>query len=165
MWIYEHSRQTSALPNDLWAALIDAANRPTIDENTGTVSLETPITTGTVLKTKGERGGRWTRRTVKTLHPPSRYIDESRLFFAKRENTYSLYRNADGTEINIRVQLSGPLSPLWGFLLGKSLAAEAIAFASSVESRFQERRLQSMIRRPHFDSQRERPATQTLGPQ
>jgi hypothetical protein len=121
-WTYEHSETTSASPSQLWRRYADPANWPEWDHETEWVRVGGPFVAGTegVLK---PAGGPKTRFRLAEVIAESSFTDVSSLPLAKMTFTHRIEPAAAGIRFTHAVTITGPLSPLFGRVIGRKLAA------------------------------------------
>ncbi|MEV6379162.1 SRPBCC family protein [Streptomyces sp. NPDC051773] len=130
---------STAAPSAFFARWADMATWPEWNADTEWVRLDGPFEAGStgVLKPKG---GPRTKFVITEL-TDDRFVDVSRLAGARLTFSHFVAETqGGGTEVQVTVTLSGPLSPLWNLILGNGIKAtlqqdldslKAVAEASS----------------------------------
>lgn len=123
MWSTEHSQRTTADPEAVWARYRDVASWSEWDEGIAWASLDGPFAVGATGRLK-PKGGPATRFTVTEADPAVRFTDETRLPFTRLRFEHRLAPAPDGggTTVTHTVTIDGPLSPLFGRVVGRSIA-------------------------------------------
>lgn len=123
MWSTEYTQTTSATAQDLWQHYADPARWPEWDHEISSVTFEGALREGACGSLKPVKGPRATF-TVTELTPLVSFTDTTRLPFAQLDFTHSIRRVDGGTNFTHRVAMTGPLAPLFGRLIGRTIAAE-----------------------------------------
>ena len=110
---YESTATIAASPDDVWAALVDAANWPTWDS--GVEAVEGTLAEGQKVTIRSSAApGRAFPVTVTAFEPFSRLVFSGGmpLGLFRGERTYTLTPDAAGTVFRMREEYSGPMLPL-----------------------------------------------------
>lgn len=118
MWTHTFRATTPLAPAHLWPVLADVNGWARIDHNIEHVLLEGEPRAGARFTLK-PRGGPRLRFTIGAFEPPTRYSDICKLFLAEMETTHRFTAIPDGSVIEIQIVIRGPLSALWGVLVGR----------------------------------------------
>lgn len=123
MWRFEHTERTSADPVQIWARYADPSRWSEWDHDVRRASLDGPFaqgSTGTLTPASGPT----TKFRVTELVEGRVFVDESRLPGATMTFGHELSAGPDGTTVLTHtITISGPLSGLFGRLVGRRLAA------------------------------------------
>lgn len=121
MWEFEHSLQTRASRERLWALWTDVAGWPTWNPGVGRVQLDEPVTqyaTGTIRAV----GGPTSAFKVLTIEPGQRFVTQAsqRLICLRFEHELA---DADRGQVLIthRVRMTGLATPLLRHTVGARL--------------------------------------------
>lgn len=119
-WNFEHSATTSATPAQLWQRYVDPTTWPEWDHELDWVRVDGPFAAGTagVLK---PAGGPKTKFRVAEVTEQSSFTDVSSLPFAKMTFSHRIEPTAAGTRFTHAVTITGPLSPLFGRVIGRKI--------------------------------------------
>lgn len=138
MWHHRYEETTDLGCDDLWPVLADVARWPEVDHNIEYLTIHSPPGPGVpfVLKPKG---GPRLNFVIGEFEAPSRYADVCRMPFATMRTRHSLLPLAMGTVIRVDIEITGPLAPLWGRLVGRrhaaGLPAQTARFLQGARSR------------------------------
>ncbi len=119
---FEHTEETTATREALWERYADPPGWPEWDQETAEVTLDgafTPGSTGSLRPATGPR----VRFTLTDVSPPDGFTDVTRLPLARMTFTHRLEEVTGGTRITHTVTITGPLSPLFGRVIGAKVAA------------------------------------------
>jgi len=122
MWTFEHTETTTATPAQLWARYADPPSWPEWDHEIAAVTVQGPMAVGTRGTLKPVKGP----ATTFTFSEVSRevgFTDVSRLPLARLTFSHLIEPTATGCRFIHRVSISGPLSPLFARVIGRSVAA------------------------------------------
>jgi hypothetical protein len=122
MWEFKHTETTPATPAQLWGRYIDHASWPEWDTDTESVTLDGPFVAGTTGTIKPVGAPKAKFRVAEVTEDVS-FIDVSKLPFAKMQFAHMIEPADGGTRFTHHVTISGPLSPLFGRVIGKKVAA------------------------------------------
>lgn len=119
-WHAEHTLDTSAEPDEVWRRLADVAAWPDWDAGLAWAELTGPFSSGSQgrLTLRGE--GKRTFRLAK-VEANRTFTALVRLPLAEIRHTHDQEPSALGTRITHRIDISGPLSWLYGFTRGRRL--------------------------------------------
>ncbi len=120
MLIIEHTVETNAEPERIWAVWQDVENWNLWDSGLEFSLLNGPFQSGTTGKLK-PRGGPVLRTRLTLVEPMSRFVDEARLPFARIVVSHSLRRFGDKTQVTHRIEMLGVLSWLFAILIGREM--------------------------------------------
>jgi hypothetical protein len=120
MWKHRFEKSTDLKPGQIWPVLADVANWAKVDHNIDFIEIEGTPKAGTkfVLKPKG---GPKLKFTIGDFSPPTTYSDICRMPFASMKTLHTLIPG-DRTIVRVDITISGPMSRLWGFLVGRKHA-------------------------------------------
>lgn len=128
MWVHHYQTTTSLSPEQLWPVLANVNGWAAIDENIQEIHLDG----------QARRGGPRLRFRIGDFQPPQRYSDICKLFLAEMETTHSFLPAPNGTTIDIRIKIRGPLAWLWGRLVGQrhasGLPAQTAKFLTAAQA-------------------------------
>ena len=120
MWHAEHTLDTSAEPDAVWARLAEVSTWPEWDVGVTWAELSGPFSAGSQgrMKVRGEgtRSFRLARVEPKTI-----FTALVRLPFAEIRHTHAQEASAMGTRMTHRIEIHGILSWLYGWSLGRRL--------------------------------------------
>jgi hypothetical protein len=121
-WSFEHSATTSATPAQLWERYADPSTWPEWDHELEWVRVDGPFAAGTagVLK---PAGGPRTKFRVSEVTEQSSFTDVSSLPLAKMTFCHRIEPTPAGTRFTHAVTITGPLSPLFGRMIGRKIVA------------------------------------------
>jgi hypothetical protein len=122
MWTFEHTETTSATPGQVWAHYAEPSRWPEWDQDTAEVTMREPMTVGARGKLKPVKGP-WMAFTFTEVTPQVGFTDVSRLPLTRLTFTHHIASTTAGSRITHRVSISGPLSPLFARVIGRTIAA------------------------------------------
>jgi len=122
MWTYAHTQTSSASPDRLWARYGDPTSWPEWDHEITSVTVDGPMAVGTRGKLKPV-GGPAAAFTFTEVTPGAGFTDVTRLPLARLTFHHQIQVEATGCRFTHRASISGPLSPLFGRLIGRKIAA------------------------------------------
>lgn len=122
VWTFEHTETTSAAPAQLWARYADPTTWPEWDHETARVTVEGPMAAGAHGTLKPVKGP-VTKLVFTEVVPEVGFTDVSRLPMARLTFAHHIEATATGCRFTHGVTITGPLSPLFARLIGKSVAA------------------------------------------
>jgi len=140
MWMGEHTLETDASPERIWERWTRPENWAADDPDVAWARLDGPPAFGVTGAVKPRRGPA-TKFTVMEVQPPFGFTTETRLPLARLIFEHALGATAAGVRFTHRVRIIGPLSPLFGRLIGHKIVAtlplvmENIATVSRVTAR------------------------------
>jgi hypothetical protein len=123
MWSFEHTERTTAAAPRLWERYSDPASWPDWDHETESVTLDGPFAAGTRGRLK-PKAGPATKFEIVEVTDGRSFTDVSFLPLARMRFSHTIDPQPDGAAITHKVTITGPLSPLFGRLIGKKVAAE-----------------------------------------
>jgi len=123
MWTFEHTETTTATPRQLWAHYADPTRWPRWDHEVTAVTVDGPMATGTRGTLKPRRGPK-SSFIFSDVDPEVCFTDVSRLPLASLTFVHRIEPTETGCRFMHRVSISGPLSPLFARIIGRSLQAE-----------------------------------------
>jgi Polyketide cyclase / dehydrase and lipid transport len=123
MWRFEHTETTSATPAQLWSRYADPTSWPQWDHETESVTIEGPLAVGARGRLK-PKGGPWTSFVVTEAEPGVGFADVTSLPLARLEFRHRIEAVPGGSRFTHAVTISGPLSPLFARVIGRTIAAE-----------------------------------------
>lgn len=121
-WTFEHTETTTATPAQVWACYRDTANWPAWDQDTAEVHLDGPFETGATATLRPAKGPK-TTITFADVEPDVGFTNVSRLPLARMSFGHRIEPTPTGCRFTHTVAISGPLSPLFGKVIGKGVAA------------------------------------------
>jgi Polyketide cyclase / dehydrase and lipid transport len=118
MWQKSYSTTTDVSSSNLWAVISDIANWSTWDAEIEFTRLEGSPSSGSefILKPKGAPG---VMLKIEEFQPPQRFIDVTQFPLAKMRTVHEFIETANGTQIEVTVQVWGVLGFLWTKLVGQ----------------------------------------------
>lgn len=118
MWQHTTRIETSLSPESLFDAIADVAHWPDWDPELTTVTALSSLEPGAEFWLK-PKGGPRTRMTVETADRPTRFVDVAHLPLASLRTVHAFPPGA----IEVTLELTGLLAPLWRKVMGESQAA------------------------------------------
>jgi Polyketide cyclase / dehydrase and lipid transport len=124
MWTYEHSVETDAPPDAIWAVYADCAGWPEWNAGIGRLDLDGPFTAGT--------GGMLTPRGQEPLpfriveaDPRTGYTSETAIAETVTMRTTNTFHRLDGggTRLVQHLSMHGPAAEFFGRSFGPAFAA------------------------------------------
>jgi len=122
MWKFEHTETTAATAEQLWAHYADPPRWPEWDHEAAHVTVNGPMAAGTAGTVKPRNGPRVKFRFV-DVRPLAGFTDVSRLPLARLTFAHRIEPTAGGCRISHAVAITGPLSPLFGRVIGRNIEA------------------------------------------
>lgn len=122
MWTHRFEYLVDLNPHQLWPVLADVPGWPAIDHNIDWLHIADRPDAGARFTLK-PKGGPALKFTIGRFEPPHIYSDVCELPFARMETTHRLSANGAGTLICVDINISGPLAPVWGRLVGRKHAS------------------------------------------
>jgi len=117
------SATSTAPPEAFFARWEDMGTWPQWDEAVDWTRLDGPFAVGTTGALK-PKGGPKVRFVIEVLEPGSEFTAVSPMPGARLRIRHLVAVEDDGrTRVDIEVSVDGPLSRLWGLVLGRSIAA------------------------------------------
>ena len=121
MWSFEHTEQTTATPERLWAYYVDAVTVPLWDPLVAEIRRNGPFATGTTGTSKPPQGPR-VKSLLTEVAPYTSYTEVNQLPFARLSWTHRITPTQSGSTLTHGVIFSGPLSSLFALFLSKNFA-------------------------------------------
>ena len=122
MWTFEHSETTSATPAQIWARYVEPSTWPQWDHETATVTIEGPFAVGTRGRLKPVKGPA-APFAFTEVTPEVSFTDVSRLPLARLTFSHLIEPIPTGSRFTHRIEITGPLSPLFARVIGSNIAA------------------------------------------
>ncbi|HCT79387.1 MAG TPA: polyketide cyclase/dehydrase and lipid transport [Micromonosporaceae bacterium] len=122
MWKFEHSETTTASAGQLWQQYADPSRWPEWDHETEWVTVNGPFATGTTGVLKPAGGPKTKFRFVEVTEHRS-FTDVSMLPLAKMHFAHRIESTSEGSRFTHTVTITGPLSGLFGRVIGRKIAA------------------------------------------
>lgn len=120
------SATSSAPASAFFARWIDHETWASWSPDTEWVTLDAPVTLGTTGTLK-PAGGPKTRFTISALETDREYTDTSRLPGARLVFQHLATDTPEGTRLDVKVEITGPLAGLWARIMGGGFAESAPA--------------------------------------
>jgi hypothetical protein len=120
------SATSSAPASAFFARWIDHSTWASWSPDTEWVTLDAPVALGTTGALKPS-GGPTIRFTISALETNREYTDTSRLPGARLVFQHLVTETPQGTRLDVRVEITGPLSGLWARIMGGGFAESAPA--------------------------------------
>ncbi len=115
---------STASPDAFFARWVDHATWPQWSPDTDWVRVDGPVAVGTTGTMK-PAGGPKVRFTVTACEPGREYTDTTRLPGARLVFQHLAVPDGQGTELSVRVTMSGPMTWLWSRVMGGGFAESA----------------------------------------
>ncbi len=122
MWAFEHSEVTSATPEQLWARYAEPTTWPEWDQQIAAVTVQGPLAVGTRGRLEPVKGPAASFTFTEVTHGVG-FTDVSRLPLARLTLAHHIEPTTAGCRFTHRVTISGPLTPLFARVIGKTIAA------------------------------------------
>ena len=121
-WTTEHTERTAGDRAAVWALWSDVSTWPSWDDGVEDVRIDGPFTAGTRGRLK-PKGGPAVKFELARAEDGSGFVDVTRLPLARMRFEHSLEDAPDGagTLITHRVEITGPLTPLWSRVIGRGI--------------------------------------------
>lgn len=137
MLIIKHTVETKAAPAAIWAIWQDVSNWNTWDHGIEFSTINGPFQAGTTGTLK-PKGGPLVHTKLTCVEPMKKFIDESKLPLARIIVSHFLTESAGKTYVTHQIEMTGPLSFLFSFLIGrqmkKNLPQEMSAMVKKAEN-------------------------------
>ncbi|MFF5211248.1 SRPBCC family protein [Streptosporangium sp. NPDC000396] len=123
MWKYEHTVETSAAPERIWALYADVNGWDAWDTSIEKIELHGPFEVGTEISMTptGQDGVRF---TIIELKENELFADETDLGDVKLHFIHTLLRIDGGTRVTHRVEITGPAAEQVGPHLGPAITSD-----------------------------------------
>jgi hypothetical protein len=121
MWQHRFETTSTLAPADIWPVIANIAGWAEVDHNIERICIDKPAAVGVPFTLK-PKGGPTLRLVVGDFSPPNRYSDICKMPFASMKTLHTLHAG-DVTTIRVHIVISGPLSNLWGIIVGRKHAA------------------------------------------
>jgi hypothetical protein len=121
MWRFEHSERTSAAPERVWQQYADPVSWPEWDLDVEQMTVDAPMAVG-VRGRLTPKSGPATSLVFTRVEPGRGFTNASRLPLARLEVDHRISADGAGSRITHTVTITGPLSPLFGRLIGRPIA-------------------------------------------
>lgn len=121
MWHHRFETRSDLTPEQIWPVIADVANWGQVDHNIDTLIIEQAPAVGVPFTLK-PKGGPTLKFEIGDFAPPYRYSDICRMPFASMKTLHTL-EEPNGTVVRVDIEISGPLSALWGRLVGRKHAS------------------------------------------
>jgi hypothetical protein len=123
MWKTEYSVETTARQSAVWTLLADADGWPSWNPGLSSAHLDGPLrngTTGRTTQANGQRGN----FTVRELEMGACFINEARVPGAVLRFQHRI-EAVDGarSRVTLGATIDGPMTPIWGLVFGRQIAA------------------------------------------
>ncbi|WP_432946241.1 SRPBCC family protein [Kribbella sp. CA-253562] len=123
MWHFEHTEQTSATPEQLWAHYSEPTAWPQWDHGTAEVTVEGPFVVGTRGTLKPAKGPK-AAFVLTEVTPLVSFTDTTKLPLTTMEFAHRIEVIDGVTHFTHSVTMNGALTPLFSRLIGRTIAAE-----------------------------------------
>lgn len=120
MLIIEHTEETNALPERIWAIWRDVENWNTWDDGLEYSNIDGPFQAGTTGKLK-PRGGPLLETRLTQVEPMLFFIDEARLPLTRIIVSHSMRKLEGKIQVTHRIEMKGMLSWLFAILIGRNM--------------------------------------------
>ena len=120
MILAQHTLETTALPENVWARWADVASYPEWDEGVESARLDGEFKVGAcgVIKPKGGRPASFKITEVEEFRT---FADQTLLLFARLRFSHKLEATDMGTRFTHVIQAEGPLAWVWSLILSPKL--------------------------------------------
>lgn len=122
MWTFEHAETTSATPDQLWALYVEPTTWPQWDHGIAEVTVQGPVAVGTRGRLKPVTGPA-ASFTFTEVDPGVGFTNVSRLPLARLSLAHHIEATASGSRFTHHATITGPSSPLFARVLGRSLTS------------------------------------------
>jgi hypothetical protein len=122
MIIAQHTLETTALPENIWAFWADVPGYKEWDDGIEWARLSGGFKVGASGELKPS-GGRPTAFTITEMEEGRSFSDLTRLPFARLRFQHSLEPTGMGTRLTHRIEVEGPLAWIWAQVLRPSFEA------------------------------------------
>jgi hypothetical protein len=123
MWKTEHTTQTAATPTQLWAYYAEPHRWPEWDHEVVSASINGPFAAGNTGTLKPASGPK-AKMHFTEVTPERSFTDVTPLPLATMAFEHVIEPTDAGCRFTHRVTITGPLSGLFGRLIGRRIAAE-----------------------------------------
>lgn len=121
MWQHRFGQQTDIPAEQIWPVLADVARWPDVDRNIDRITISQTPAPGVPFKLK-PKGGPTLSFVIGDFDPPTTYSDICKMPFARMKTLHQLMPGPI-TTICVMIEITGPLSGLWGMLVGRKHAS------------------------------------------
>jgi hypothetical protein len=121
MWQHQFETTSKLTPEQIWPVIADIARWADVDHNIEKIEITDPPRVGTCFMLK-PKGGRKLNFVIGDFSPPGVYSDICKMPFATMKTLHMLH-GGDEMKISVKIEITGPLARLWGFLVGRKHAA------------------------------------------
>lgn len=122
MWQHCFETRTDLAPAAIWPILADVSRWGELDSGIDRISIEEAPGPGVRFMLK-PNGGPSLHFEIGDFEPPSTYSDICRMPLAKMMTRHELLDDSGQTIVRVTIQITGPLSALWGLIVGRKHAA------------------------------------------
>lgn len=122
MWEFRHAETTTALPQQVWARYANPAAWPQWDHEISHVSVQGAMAVGSRGRLKPVKGPA-TSFVFTEITPGASFTNVTQLPLARVTVDHRIEAIDTGTRFIHTVTITGPLSPLFGRIIGKNIAA------------------------------------------
>ena len=138
MWQHRYEETTTLTCEELWPGLADVARWPEVDRNIEYLTIDGDPDPGVRFVLK-PRGGPRLVFVIGEFEAPTRYADVCRMPFGTMRTRHTLVPTGQGTTIRVEIEITGPLAPVWGRLVGRrhasGLPAQTARFVAGARAR------------------------------
>lgn len=136
MWRHRFETTTDVPALAIWPVIADVARWAEVDRNIARIEIEGEPRVGTRFKLK-PKGGPTLSFDIAAFDPPHTYADRCRMPGAVMTTWHRLEAGAP-TRIVVEIEIEGPLSRLWGWMVGRKHAAGLPAQTERIIARARE---------------------------
>lgn len=122
MWHHRFEMHTTLTPDQIWPVLANVSGWADVDHNIEKIAIGSPPGLGVAFTLK-PKGGPTLAFIIADFDPPHRYSDVCKMPFAVMKTLHTLDAEATGSRVRVDIEITGPLSALWGFLVGRKHAS------------------------------------------
>ena len=122
MILAQHTLETTALPQNIWARWANPSTYPEWDEAVEWAKLNGEFKVGTTGELKTKASGPMAF-TITDLEEGRAFSDLTRLSLARLRFHHQLEMTGMGTRLTHRIEVEGPLAWVWGMVLGSKMQA------------------------------------------
>lgn len=121
MWHHRFEATTDLPPAAIWPVIADVARWAEVDRNIDRIAIDAAPAVGVPFTLK-PRGGPVLSFVIGTFDPPTTYADVCAMPLARMTTRHELIPGP-ATTVRVTIEITGPLAPLWGLLVGRRHAA------------------------------------------